>query len=319
MTERGALWLSGIAALGLGVLALVAAVATGSVAILLDAAFNLTFFLIALATLRVARLVRQPDDKDYPFGYQQHEPLINLVKALLVIAVSAYALVDSILVLVRGGAEVAAGSALVYSALALVVSGAVWLRLRRAAPGLRSPLVDNDLANWMVNTAIAAGMVLAFATALLLDATGRGGAAASIDAAFVVAVVVLTIAVPLREARDALGGLLQEAPDDTTLDAVRADVARALAGLGEERFYLRVQKPGRTTYVLLHVLLPPDGQGLTIAEADRWREKVLAGLAPRHAPLDLDMVFTGDPVFAAPGPDVVSVAALRSRGSHPPA
>jgi cation diffusion facilitator family transporter len=319
VTERGALWLSGIAALGLGVLALVAAVATGSVAILLDAAFNLTFFLIALATLRVARLVRQPDDEDYPFGYQQHEPFINLVKALLVIAVSAYALVDSILVLVRGGAEVAAGSALVYSALALVVSGAVWLRLRRAAPALRSPLVDNDLANWMVNTAIAAGMVLAFATALLLDATGRGGAAASIDAAFVVAVVVLTIAVPLREARDALGGLLQEAPDDTTLDAVRADVARALAGLGEERFYLRVQKPGRTTYVLLHVLLPPDGQGLTIAEADRWREKVLAGLAPRHAPLDLDMVFTGDPVFAAPGPDVVSVAALRSRGSHPPA
>jgi cation diffusion facilitator family transporter len=317
VTERGALWLSGIAALGLGVLALVGAVATGSVAILLDAAFNLTFFLIALATLRVARLVRQPDDEVYPFGYQQHEPLINLVKALLVIAVSAYALVDSILVLVRGGAEVAAGPALVYSALALVVSGAVWLRLRRAAPALRSPLVDNDLANWMVNTAIAGGMVLAFATALLLAASGRAGAAASIDAAFVIGVVVLTIAVPLREARDALGGLLQEAPDDMTLDAVRADVARALAGLGEERFYLRVQKPGRTTYVLLHVLLPPEGQGLTIAEADRWREKVLAGLAPRHAPLDLDMVFTGDPVFAAPGPDVVSVAALRSPGLHP--
>ena len=316
MTERGALWLSGIAALGLGVLALVAAVATGSVAILLDAAFNLTFFLIALATLRVARLVRQPDDEDYPFGYQQHEPLINLVKALLVIAVSAYALVDSILVLVRGGAEVAAGPALVYSALALVVSGAVWLRLRRAAPALRSPLVDNDLANWMVNTAIAGGMVLAFATVLLLAASGRAGAAASIDAAFVIGVVVLTIAVPLREARDALGGLLQEAPDDMTLDAVRADVARALAGLGEERFYLRVQKPGRTTYVLLHVLLPPEGQGLTIAEADRWREKVLAGLAPWHAPLDLDMVFTGDSVFAAPGPDVVSVAALRSPGLH---
>jgi len=256
VTERGALWLSGIAALGLGVLALVAAVATGSVAILLDAAFNLTFFLIALATLRVARLVRRPDDEVYPFGYQQHEPLINLVKALLVIAVSAYALVDSILVLVRGGAEVAAGPALVYSALALVVSGAVWLRLRRVAPALRSPLVDNDLANWMVNTAIAGGMVLAFATALLLAASRRAGAAASIESAFVIGVVLLTIAVPLREARDALGGLLQEAPDDTTLDVVRADVARALAGLGEERFYLRVQKPGRTTYVLLHVLLP---------------------------------------------------------------
>ncbi len=317
MTERGALWLSGIAALGLGVLALVAAVATGSVAILLDAAFNLAFFVIALVTLRVARLVHLPDDEDFPFGYQQHEPLINLVKALLVVGVSVYALFDSVMVLVRGETEVAAGPALVYSALALAVSGAVWLRLRRAAPALRSPLVDNDLANWLVNTAIAGGMVVAFSIALVLAWTGHAGAAASIDAAFVIGVVVLTIAVPLREARDALGGLLQEAPDDTTLDAVRADVARALAGLGEERFFLRVQKPGRTTYVLLHVLLPPEGQGLTIAEADRWREKVLAGLAPRHAPLDLDMVFTGDPIFAAPGPDVLSVAALRSQGSHP--
>jgi cation diffusion facilitator family transporter len=294
-----------------------AALATGSVAILLDAAFNLTFFVIALVTLRVARLVKLPDDDDFPFGYQQHEPLINLIKALLVIAVSAYALVDSVLVLIRGGAEVAAGAALVYSALALAVSGTVWLRLRRAAPALRSPLVDNDLGNWMVNTAISAGMVVAFAIALVLVRTGRDAAAGYIDAAFVIAVVLLTIAVPLREARDAIGGLLNEAPDDAKVAEVRADVAGALTGLGEERFYLRVLKPGRTTYVLVHVLVAEGGRGLTVTEADAFRERILVALAPRHAPLDLDVVFTGDPVFAAPGPDVLSVADLRARGSHP--
>lgn len=317
MTERNVLWLSGLGALGLGFLAIGGAMLTGSVAILLDAAFNLTFFAIALVTLRVAKLVQQPDDEDFPFGYQQHEPLINLVKALLVIAVSAYALVDSLLVLIRGGAEVAAGPALIYSIIALTVSGAVWWRLKRAAPALRSPLVNNDLANWMVNTAIAGGMVVAFAVALVLVRTGRESAAGHIDAAFVVAVVVLTIAVPLREAREAIGGLLNEAPDDATVDAVRADVAQALDGLEIERFYLRVLRPGRTTYVLVHVLVPPGGLGLDVAAADGWREKVLAALAPRHAPLDLDVVFTGDPVFAAPGPDVVSVDSLRSRGPHP--
>jgi cation diffusion facilitator family transporter len=317
MTERGALWLSGLAALGLGVLAVAAAVLTGSVAILLDAAFNLTFFAIALVTLRVARLVHLPDDEDFPFGYQQHEPLINLVKALLVIAVSAYALVDSVFVLVHRGAEVAAGPALVYSALALGLSGAVWLRLRRAAPALRSPLVDNDLANWMVNTAISAGMVVAFAIAVALVQTGRVAAAGYIDAAFVIAVVLAAIAVPIREARDAIGGLLNEAPDDATVTAVRADVARALDGFGEERFYLRVLKPGRTTYVLVHVLVGANGRGLTVDAADAWREKILAALAPRHSPLDLDVVFTGDPVFAAPGPDVRSVEDLTSRGLHP--
>jgi cation diffusion facilitator family transporter len=317
MTERGALWLSGLAALALGGIAVAAAIVTGSGAILLDAAFNLTFFAISLVTLRVARLVQMPDDEDFPFGYQQHEPLINLVKALLVIAVSAYALVDSVLVLVRGGVEVAALPALVYSGLALAVSGGVWLRLRKAAPGVRSPLVDNDLANWMVNTAISAGMVVAFALAVVLVQTGRAAAAGYIDAAFVIAVVLATILVPIREARDAIGGLLNEAPEDATVAAVRTDVEQALEGLEAERFYLRVLKPGRTTYVLVHVLMRAEGQGLTVTEADGWRERVLVALAPRHAPLDLDVVFTGDPVFAAPGPDVISVADLRSRGLHP--
>jgi predicted Co/Zn/Cd cation transporter (cation efflux family) len=177
--------------------------------------------------------------------------------------------------------------------------------------------VANDLANWLVNTAISAGMVVAFAIALVLVQTGHRQAAGYVDAAFVIAVVVLTIFVPFREARDAVGGLLNEAPDDATVAAVRADVAAALDGLGEERFYLRVVRPGRTTYVLVHVLVGPDRHGLTVAEADVWRGRILGALAPRHAPLDLDVAFTTDPVFAAPGPDVTSVADLRSRGLHP--
>ena len=61
--EVRALTLSAAAALMLGVLGLVVSLATGSGAILLDGAFNLSFFVTALATLRVVRLLQRPDPR----------------------------------------------------------------------------------------------------------------------------------------------------------------------------------------------------------------------------------------------------------------
>ena len=93
--EVRALTLSAAAALLLGVLGLAVSLATGSGAILLDGAFNLCFFVTALATLRVARLLQRPDDRDYPFGYLHFEPLINTVKAALILIVALLALIDA--------------------------------------------------------------------------------------------------------------------------------------------------------------------------------------------------------------------------------
>ena len=161
--ERQALALSAGAALALGGAALAVAWRTGSGAVMLDAAFNLCFFAAALATLKVARLAQRPDDARYPFGYLQFEPLINLAKGLLILGVGMLALLDSSLALLRGGTAVEAGLALAYAGAATLGCGGTLLILRRLQRRAASPLVQGDIENWTVNTAISAGMVLAFA------------------------------------------------------------------------------------------------------------------------------------------------------------
>ncbi len=56
---------------------------SGSQAILLDGFFSLIGFAMALVTIRVARLVSQPADQHFHFGYAQFEPFLNTVKGLL--------------------------------------------------------------------------------------------------------------------------------------------------------------------------------------------------------------------------------------------
>ena len=178
-SEVRALSLSAAAALILGVMGVAVSLATGSGAILLDGAFNLSFFLTALVTLRVVRLLRRPDDRDYPFGYLYFEPLINTVKALLILTIALVALIDAGVSLYRGGNEVSAGLAVTYAAFGTAICGLLVLALRRARRRAASPLVEADIENWFVNLAITvayAGGLLPGAVPAAKRHGGRGTA-----------------------------------------------------------------------------------------------------------------------------------------------
>jgi cation diffusion facilitator family transporter len=310
--ETKALMVSTVAALVLGVIALAVALATGSGAILLDGAFNLCFFATALVTLRVAKLLERPDDQRYPFGYVQFEPLINMLKGLLILGVNLIALIDAVFSIYRGGSEVAAGLALSYAAFGVVYCAAALVFLRRAANRLASPLILGDVDNWTVNLAISIGMLVAFCLALIFQRAGMDAAARLVDPILVGLVVILTAGVPIRMAWRGMMALLKRSPDEAVVASVEELVRGALADLPTRAVHVRVLQPGRTTYALVHALLGPSGSGLDVSRADDLRHSVVAAVAGRHSPVIVDLVFTAVEEFAAP---TTGFAADRALGS----
>jgi cation diffusion facilitator family transporter len=298
-TETGALILSTVAALAIGIVAMAAAVLSGSQAILLDGLYNLAFFVTALFTLRVARLLARPDDATYPFGYLYFEPLINTVKGLLILGVSGYALVNSIVALFSGGQELTLGPALVYAAAATAACAATWLVLRHANRRLGSPLVGADIGNWAVNTLISAGVFAAFVLAFLLKRAGLDTAALYVDPVLVGIVVLISLGVPIRMAGEGLLALLNRAPPAAVTAAIETLVRDRLSDVANRAIYVRTVKPGRTAYVTIHVLLPEDA-ALDLTTADALRRRVIDALVAAHAPVIVDVVFTAIEEYAAP-------------------
>src|SRR5437763_8749808 len=90
----------------ISVLGFVFAVLAHSQAILLDGVYALVSVVMTLLAARVARLVERPSSQRFHFGYAHFEPLLNLVRGLLIFAVCAYALVATVEVLLQGGREV---------------------------------------------------------------------------------------------------------------------------------------------------------------------------------------------------------------------
>ena len=298
--EIKALLLSTVAALALGAIALVVALTTASGAILLDAAFNLCFFATALFTLRVARLLKRPDDQDYPFGYLHFEPLINMVKGLLILGVGVFGLLDSAVAIYRGGTPVSAGIALIYAIYATAHCAVILWMLRRAQRQVQSPLVKGDVDNWTVNLAISLGMVVAFCLALLLQRWEMEGVAKLVDPILVSLVVLLTIVVPIRMCWHAMGALLKRAPDAKVVSGIEALVRHALGDLPVRGLFTRVVQPGRTIYALVHVLLGEGQANMDVRRMDELRRAAVAAVLEQHAPIILDIVFTAVDEFAAP-------------------
>lgn len=299
MTERGALLLSAGAALALGTIGVAAALLTGSGAILLDGLFNLCFFATALLALRVATLVARPDDERYPFGYLFFEPLINTGKGLLILGVSLFALVDAIAALLGGGRPVVFGPAILYAVGATLACTAVTLALRRANRAGPSPLVAADVENWTVNALVSGGVLAGFVLAALLQRTGHAAAAAYVDPAMVALVVLVSIAIPVRMALNGLLALLNRAPAGPVVADMQAVVRAALGDLPVARLWVRAIRPGRTAYIVVHAVLPP-GAALDLATADRLRGAIVEGLAARHGPMVVDVIFTGVERYASP-------------------
>ena len=177
-------------------LALIAAPLTGSQAILLDGFFNLVYLITGIFTYRVGTLLRRGASRRFPFGYAPLEPLVNLIKSLLIAGVSMLSVWYATSSLFEGGTDIKFGGALLYAfvsaAITIGMAAYVWLRYRH----MKSPLVQGDLAARAIDALTAFGALLAFVIAYLLQAYGHTQAARYVDPILTLALVAMTVGIP---------------------------------------------------------------------------------------------------------------------------
>lgn len=298
-TESGALRFSTAVAAFIGVLALTVSALSASQAVLLDGLFNAIYAVVGIFTLRVGRLVVAPDDDTYPFGYGYFESMVNACKGLLMLGVSALALVNSVVALLTGGNAIAAGISIVYACLATASCTLTAVVLKRVNAYVHSPLLEADVENWRVNAMISAAVLLAFCLIPLAQAIGWHAIVPYVDSCLVIAVVLLCLGVPVRVARSAILELLNRSPRPAIVEPVRAAIDSALAPLSTDAIYVRMVRPGRMLYVTVHIVLEK-GHTLSIDDADRWRETLDARVREICTPVIVETLFTAEERWAAP-------------------
>jgi cation diffusion facilitator family transporter len=267
---------------------------SGSSAILLDGFFSLIGFAMALVTIRIARLVFQPPDEHFHFGYAQFEPFLNTIKGLLMLGVAGFALAASIGAIIGGGRAVQPGLGIVYALIALAGCVAVGATQARAAKRLGSPLLEVDSKNWAIDGLLSGVVAVVFVLALLLGRSRFAYVVPYVDPVLVIVLIVAIIAVPIRTIRDGLREILAFAPETAIQEDVRRRVGGAIEDLPLANSHVRMMKVGRFLYVLNQLVVSPEFKLGRVSDLDAVRARIdcaMQGFEPKPI---IDTVFTED-------------------------
>ena len=274
------------------------ALLTASEAIMLDGLFSLIGFALGLLSLKVSKMVRQPDDDRYPFGYASFEPLLNLCKGLIMGFLSLLALYSAVVALWHGGRAINTGAAIVYAATATIGCFGIALYQRKKFRETSSPIVEVDYKNWVVDGAVSAAVGMAFVAAWLMSGTSWEPFLPYVDPAVVILIVIITLWIPYEITHVNLRELLNAAPDPSYLQGIETRIAPLLSHPDMLQHVPRLLKMGRNLYLNLYVVVAPGSRWQALPEQDSFRENVKEALAGTYPNLVADVVFTEDARWA---------------------
>ncbi|MDN3638178.1 cation diffusion facilitator family transporter [Simiduia curdlanivorans] len=275
-------------------LALGFAVYTGSDAILFDGIYSLVSFATALLTIKVAKLAERPDDDNFHFGYTTLEPTLNLFKSLITIVVCVYAAVEALQRFLTGGTEAEYGWAVVYGLLATSGCFIVAMLLRKYGRDSRSDLVNVESKAWFVDALLSASVLLGFIFAWTISKSSYAHYAPYVDPLLLMIIVALALPIPGKIFLNSLREVIVMAPPPDVVDEIGERLIPTLAHVPHDLIEYRVNKRGRNTYLLVHVLVSDEFELHSIEKLDDIRRKSSAQMKEWNPEIVMDVLFVKD-------------------------
>ncbi|UZN03103.1 cation transporter [Cellulomonas sp. S1-8] len=292
--ERRAIVESIVGAGVIGTGALVGGVLVQSRVLIFDGAFVVLGIVLSAMSLVASRAAAAAPSARFPFGKQAVTPLAIAVQGAALLGTLVYAAADAVIVIVAGGADVAAGVVVAYGLASLVASLLIERRVRRLAPD--SDLVAAEAAQWRAGAVLSLVYAAGAGVALLLSALRWDDVVRYLDPGLVLLACLALLPVPLRLLRAAALELLEAAPPAHVAQALADAVAhvRAEHGLGEP--LVRATKLGERLYVEVDFVVEPGTWD--VSGEDRVRRAVLDRLEPLGYELWANVELTTDPRLA---------------------
>ena len=286
----------------------VVGVAVGSIAyglflesdvVILNGIFSLLSLIGSGLSLLAARLVVQPENRRFPFGYSHLEPLVLSVNSFMVLLICLYALINGVERIRAGGNAVEAEGVIWFALASGAVSLAVYLYERRVARRVDSPLIEADAREWLIDFGFSMVTLLGFAVLLFLEEPARGAWARYADPVMVSAMALLAAPLPLHVLRRSLREvLLMSDVEDKVAHRLEA-VMEAIRGEHDiVRYVHHVVKTGRTRFIEVDIVVGPNFALQTVAEQDRLRERIWRAVGLSLDEAWLSICLTGDPRWA---------------------
>tara|TARA_R110002020_G_scaffold88345_6_gene217061 strand:+ start:3118 stop:4011 length:894 start_codon:yes stop_codon:yes gene_type:complete len=259
----------GSIAIGCGVFALkfLAYWITGSVALLSDAIESIVNIAAAAAALLALRISAMPADDNHPYGHSKVEYFSAVLEGVLIV-IAALAIFATAGMALTDPAPIAAPiEGLAVNGLATAINLGWALVLLRHGRRTRSPALTADGRHLMADVVTSAGVIVGVA---LVGLTGW----LALDPILAMIVALNILWSGWRMIRESVGGLMDEAVPQETMDEITALIATHASG-AIQAHDVRTRHSGPTTFIEFHLVVPGD---MTVSESHAICDRIEAAI-----------------------------------------
>ncbi|WP_432797403.1 cation diffusion facilitator family transporter [Poriferisphaera sp. WC338] len=266
----------------------------GSSMILFDGLYSVLGVMLTSLSAYVSSLVMKPDDERFPFGRQQFIPFVLMLRAAVLSSLCLFAGLSSLLVILSGGREVNAASAVVYAIVSTGGCLCFWLYLRSARQRLQSDVVDVESKQWLMDTMLSGAVLVGFVINLLVLGTRLDWLSYYIDSGMVFIACLIFLPMPIGKMIVCIRELLVMGVGSAYRNRINHAVRNVLEKHDLDRFALRAAKGGDMITIEVDIVLPEEFVIQHVGVLDRIREEIKDAISFVGEPIWLSVAFTGD-------------------------
>jgi len=242
--------------------------------IMFDGVYSLISLFLSLFSIIICKFIAKKDKVNFPFGKKALEPIVVAFKSIVLIVMCLITLSNAIKTVLNGGNPVDTGFALTYSILSVIGCGLIYYYMKLKGKKINSDIIRAESSQWLMDTAISAGVLLGFIIVLIIKNTKFDYLTIYVDPGMVIITSVIFLKVPISQFIRVFKEIILVKANDEINNDIYVVVKDIEKEYNFEDSITRVSKMGSSLRIEIDFIFNENSKMESLEEMDTVREKI---------------------------------------------
>lgn len=266
--------------------------------IMFDGVYSLISLFLSIISISICKFIDKKDKVNFPFGKKALEPIVVAFKSIVLIVMCLITLSNAVNTIFNGGNPIDTGLALGYSIVSVIGCGLIYYYMKIKGEKLNSDIIKAESSQWLMDTAISAGVLLGFVVVLIIKNTKFNYLTTYVDPAMVIITSVIFLKVPISQFIKVFKEIILVKANDEINNDIYVIVKDIQEEYNFEDSITRVSKMGSSLRIEIDFIFNGESKMEFLEEMDEVREKI--DKETKHIKYEkwLNVSFTGNKKWA---------------------
>ena len=261
-----------------------------SYTVLMDGVFDVADLILLGPFLVLIPLLYKPVTEKHPYGFAQVESVFLIIKYGVLLVVICLMIYENVRVILQGGHTVDVSGVAVYEMIIGFLCLAAWLILRRLSKKYTTPTIQSEVFLWKQDVVNSMGISVAFFAQSALKDTSLSSLAPYMDSVFAIVMAVFLLREPVASLVSGFRKLVLFAPDEETMQMIRAAVETSLENYPYTCSFLDVIQTGRKVWIEVYLTQNPDSSLVDISHWSQIRRNIRKSLTGKFDQIYVELI-----------------------------